>query len=541
MPMLCLREDPFVPVEAERRILEKGEKWLIIEGDVYENIKETIKKTIEEIVKNKGSKGLLLIGYWGSGKSAIIYRVYLDIIREQKGIVFNIVRIEKDSTVEKLLLQMIKSHLETYSAYPKELSNLINDIKRYRLEDLEEKYNRSELYDSLIKLISFALANPNIRGYVLVLDQFEHLWFPRDIDKDDLARYLRDIFLKVLSNVGSKKGFVVILSMLKQAYKEIVEPKRGLLRDYLPPLYVPDQLSLKDTKKIFEKLLSMARYETDECIKKSKINPYYPFTSEAIEEIHGRALGIPGFIYSFASRCLMRALAHHVKEIDGITARRFIFDIDPEWIKATMETPYKPLYDCIETVLEWAKENEELLDEIADYSAVEVEKIGIFKHIERLPDELKKARGVFNFIIRYTIDEKRYLALVKVVERLVRKDLAEKIKKVLETTDISVEGVTLMPENIRVIVITGGSFSLTAKAYIKDIGLKKGYKVIARIIDPSNPVTYGRLKVLAQRIEYVNKYYPETGIYELPSEIRDKLRSETLAILRILGIYPPSI
>lgn len=520
--VLGLKFDPFSPMEAERR-----EKSALVLVGPHVEVCRTIMNEIQESIGRNISKGCIITGGWGSGKSAILRKLYFD-LEDNNSALCTYIRLPVGTTLQKFLMEIIKHcsrHLQE--------GEILQEVQELSDQPDEELPNSSELYNLMIEVIARSLrSNNEVKCYVLMLDQSENL-IETEENLELVARYLRDILIDVKNASG--KSIFVVLSLLSRAYGKL-QNFREMLRDYLvTPLR---QISLEDCKRLFKELLGIARLE--EATKYITINPYYPFTDDGIEKIYYRSGGSPGLIYNLASKCLSEAVTIGVDKIDGEFVKTVIMPIEPSWIEALSKPPI-PIRECLGKILECAQELE-IIGSSLDLSNSSLENaeylrtiLGIEEEeLKMLDEDIRRSKSLIDFLVVNKKEGRDYMVLIKVSEKLLRSDTAKKIESLLKVAKPTIEGRELLPENVKVIGLSGGAISQQAKNHLKSLRISKGYRVLTRRIDLNRPELYGRIRALVERLEEIYDTYGDYSF--IPSDIRDDLKNEIMSILSDLGI-----
>ncbi len=516
---LGLLYDPFAPLQAE----ERDESKLILVGE-HDKIYKTLLSTIGERIKSGTSHGWIIIGDWGTGKTAILRKVYFE-LKKDKSILCNYVRLPVGTTLRRLLIAISESHC---SEFLKEKLDELRKLKSVSDEDLPDE---SRLYLNTIELISENLKQEDVRGYVLLLDQIENL-LDTEENIELIARYLRDMLRDVKKESG--KPIFLVLSVLTRAYSKL-QQYSTMLRDY-PPRPLTGQLSLNECKELFKRLLAIARLK--EASKAVMSNPYYPFTDDGIEEIYYKTGGRPGLLYQFATTCLMEAASIGVDRINGEFVRRTFMPVEPSWVDALSKPPL-PISECLERILEYAQENGIILTylNVRNFKVEDSQ----FRSILNIDDDklrklqdIKNSTGLIDFIVVYSEGEEIYMSIIKISEKILRADTARKLERLLKIAEPSIEDRILQPRNVKIIGLTGGLVTKNARNILRALRVSKGYEVWIRVIDFSQPHRYGRIRHIADRLEHLLDTYGDYSL--IPESLQQDINVEVERILCDLKI-----
>jgi len=522
-----LTRNPFDPPRADLRNPED----IIIVGRDHMEALENIISTFSESI---GSKLIILRGDWGTGKTAIIKKAIYE-LKSRLGdtiyaIHFRIPRegIDYDEFLLRFFIELYDEAIKQGIDIAKELSEELNKLKGEMTSE-EFRVDKNKILTCLHAVLDNICSQRS--KLLIVIDQLENLKIP-ERNYEEFPVLLREF----VDRLGAKCQIVIVLSAiiykLKDMYDDDIWYRFIRAGTTIKDLH---KISKEDTVELFKNLLT--KYREPEY--RDKCKPTDPFTIEAIYEIHKLANGgIPGRIYDLALTILSEASRRGIEVIDEVAVRYLAGEYDLRWVDAIERMPYTDIQTIMDKILNVAREllgityvRTDIFDTHNITSFVNLKK-------ELREDELRDLvnswkRGA-NYLVYYRVDEQPKVSIVKVTEKLIRSDIIEHLHKVLELSHPKMMERPIPPINISVVLVTGGRITIQARHKAQGMEVAFGIKVREKIVDKTEPKSYGRLRILYEDIREAESVYGD--IYSIPLEEAEKLKKELQAVLRSLGI-----
>ena len=524
-----LIDNPFQPPSAERRKPED----IIIVGDKHQEVL----KAIIDVVSSNHSHLIIVHGDWGTGKTALIKKAIYELessLRDK--LIATHFRLPRDGiTFDELVFGLVKELYD--SAYNKASisEGIAKIIKSWKsLEEEGEKISLKEIRKA--KDILFTLLGDLVKQgkkVVIALDQFENLKVTKKNDEQFL-NFLRDLF----DEIGKQGQLVIILSVIAKKLRNMYDDEVWSKFIGSTSIYGLEYLGRDDVILLFKTLLE--RYREPEFKEHYKNKPLAPFTTDAIEEIRRIANGNTRAIFDIAARVLDRAVRKgSIGTIDSTLVKYLSGKYDFRWIDAIETLPYMELLELTRRILEYSRR---LLDIIYfPTNIISRDNYSYFlrpkqqlndEDLERLLDHLRKGS---NFFVYHKSPKGDKLYIIKVSERLIRRDVVNNLHNALALSEPTFAESPIPPVNVSIILLTGGTISSQAIQAARGLEVAFGIKVKEKIIDTSEPESYGRLRSLVDRIEDLEEIYGDLDF--APEDELDEIGEELRESLKILGIY----
>ncbi len=506
----CLSEDPFFPLEAERRV-ERG-KPVVLVGYGRE-IAEKMLGELRDRMNNGEFYGSFLYGLRGIGKSAIL----LNLMQKIK---------EKDPNID---VKYIRIDTPCYN-----LSDLISFLS----DELGVRKGSVNSVEALTGMLR------EVRPIVLMLDQFEN-FDPEEEELENFRRVLREV--TGLERVG------LIISVTSEAYASIIpsEEHRSYLRTYdayeVRPLAAPEE-----AEDLLRTLMDPLRTE-ERCRGK-----LYPFKREAVKALLVLSRGIPGILMKYCSELLREGLVSEVEEIGRYEVLVLTRLYEPEWIdycRKTIRTAARG-----QTVL---ANGLMMLEEVVRFAGGLEEINGILvlplyregrkdeESIRSLAKIIRRKKGVgeSKIIELFTgvgkladsailVNKENMefeLILVRYVRRRGLREMAESLERVSELLESVVYGGREYSlQSVKMVLLLRGEPPPSLLQRIKVAGGINGITVLTRKFEQcADPALYGATHVLSSYWEDMKK--ESIGLEDLPYLEFQKLLRASESVLSRLG------
>jgi len=515
--------NPFEPARAELRRPED----IVIVGEGHRKALDMITSLLLE---HEYPYLVILQGDWGTGKTAIIKKAIYELNRrigdKLLAIHFRIPRTEEgiplDEVVFYLVIELYKIAEKANITLDKYIKNTIESWEKQ--EEISEE-ERRKARDLLFEILKAALKQG--KKVLIAIDQFENLKITKKNDENFLF-LLREIF----DEIGKHGQIVVVLSALTMRLREMYDTEVWGKFIRATRIAQVGYLTRGDVLILFRTLLEKFREP------EFQGEPLTPFTVEAIEEIWRLANRTPGRIYDISSNILSMAARKGIEKIDGTIVRYLVGEYDFKWIDAIEKMPYMQLHELIRNLLEASRK---LLDVI--YIQTDVITSDNYSSFLRLKREIKDEeseelincwrRGA-NFFIYYRADDRDKLCIVKVSEKLIRRDAIEYLHRALSLSTPIFMNKPIPPIDTSIVLITSGRITSQARYSARGLEVAFGVRVREKMIDTTEPRSYGRIRALVEEIDEIEKIHGD--LYSAPEEDLLKVKEEAIKVLRFLGI-----
>ena len=528
-----LISNPFEPPTADRR---KPEDIIII-GESHRDALDLITRSLQSTTE---SRLIILLGDWGAGKTAVIKRAIYELEQTlgeklfavnyripRRGIDFN-------EFVSQIAIEAYTEALRKSIA----ISNTIeNTIKTWikNLRELEEySISRDEAIPILLNMLIEVVRQG--RKLLIVIDQLENLQVPEK-NYEEFPALLREIF----DNVSKHGQVVIVLSAMTQRFLEIFEPSADIWRRFVRAgveMKNLGRLKKDETILLFKTLLEKYR-EPEYREKYREEKSLEPFTVKAIMEIWRLANGIPGKIYDISCTIISNAARKGIERIDSTTVKYLSGEYRFEWIDAIERMPYIDIYTLVSKILEASRK---LLD--ISYIQTDIITKENFQSFLRLRGDIRNEKTIenlinswhrgANFLVYFQVNGRYKLSIVKVSEKMIRRDVIAYLHRALSLSIPIFMERPIAPIDTFIVLITGGRITSHASYEARGLEVAFGIKVREKIVDTTEPKSYGRIRALVEEIKELEEIYGD--LYSVPSEELEKTRNEVQQVLRSLGI-----